>query len=367
MQDMHTFRNTAKMAAAILVLTGSANIATVAQPTHAPAQAPPAGVDGVLEQQLTDQAKTHHGRVALFATQLNTGKTVGIDPDEPVQTASTIKLTILFEAMEQVRAGKAHWDDKITLAPGDGVGGSGILGQLDAPLDLTLRDVLHLMVVLSDNTATNLAIDRLGIDNINARIAWMGLKDTHLYKKVMKPATGPMPADQAKFGLGKSTPREIARVMERIGRCQLATPGNTAVEKPEPLTAQDTAICAVAINMLRNQFYRFIPRYLEKIDATETGSGIANKTGSLNAVRVDVAIVAGKTGPMVIAIFTYDNQNTSWTADNEGELTIARLARTIVDAWSPTGIDGKSLVPGLGLAPAIVPPVSSNAGAAPSN
>jgi beta-lactamase class A len=102
--------------------------------------------------------------------------------------------------------------------------------------------------------------------------------------------------------------------------------------------------------MLRNQFYRdTIPRYLEKLDATETGSGTASKTGSLNAVRNDVAIVAGKSGPMVISIFTYENLDKSWTADNEGELTIAKMAKAIVDAWTPEGLDGKILVPGLGL------------------
>jgi beta-lactamase class A len=75
-----------------------------------------------------------------------------------------------------------------------------------------------------------------------------------------------------------------------------------------------------------------------------------------------VAIVAGKTGPMVLSIFMYDNVDTGWTADNEGELTIAKLAKAIVDAWSPEGIDGKTLVPGLGLAPA-----SPQGGAAASN
>jgi beta-lactamase class A len=308
------------------------------------------GTDGPLEGRLRGIADIHHGRVALYAKQLNSGRTAGIDPDVVVQTASVIKLTVLFEAMEQVRAGKAHWDDKIRLAPGDAVSGSGVLMFMDAPLELTLKDVLTLMVILSDNTATNLAIDRIGLDAVNARIAWMGLKDTHLYKKIGKPAVGPMPADQPKFGLGKTTPREMAGVMERIGRCELdeVVPGGAA---PAVLSETDKAICGVAMKMLRNQFYRdTVPRYLEKLDATETGSGIASKTGSLNAVRADVAIVAGKTGPMVLSIFTYENKDTGWTVDNEGEVTIAKLARAIVEAWSPDGIDGKTLVPGLGLA-----------------
>jgi beta-lactamase class A len=309
-----------------------------------------AGPDKALETTLAGIAQAHHGHVALYATQLNTGRSVGLDPDAVVQTASVIKLTILFEAMEQVREGKAHWDDKLSLAPGDAVPGSGLLLFLDTPLTLTLKDVLTLMVVMSDNTATNLAIDKIGLDAVNARIAWMGLKDTHLYKKIGKPAMEPMPPDQPKYGLGKTTPREMASVMERIGRCELAGPAQAAATGP--LSASDAAICAVAMHILRNQFYRdTIPRYLEKLDTTETGSGTASKTGSLNAVRADVAIVAGKSGPMVLSIFTYDNADTGWTADNEGELTIAKLARAIVEAWSPAGIDGKTLVPGLGLAP----------------
>jgi beta-lactamase class A len=312
--------------------------------------------DAGLEERLGGIAQAHHGKVALYAMQLNSGRVAGIDADTVVQTASVIKRTILFEAMEQVRAGKAHWDDKITLMPGDGVSGSGVLLFLDAPQTLTLKDVLTLMVVMSDNTATNLAIDKIGLDAVNARIAWMGLKDTHLYKKIGKPATEPMPEDQPKYGLGKSTPREMAEVMERIGLCALDGPGRLQVGAKRTIADGDNAICGVAMKMLRNQFYReTIPRYLEKMDSTETGSGTASKTGSLNAVRADVAIVAGKSGPMVLSIFTYDNADNGWTVDNEGEVTIAKLAKAIVESWSPGGIDGKSLVPGLGLAGPAMP------------
>jgi beta-lactamase class A len=331
----------------IVTVLAALGSSTVQAQKQAGTVTPEVRSEPLLESRLADLAKAHHGKVALFATQLNTGKTVGLDPDKVVQTASVIKLTILFEAMEQVREGKAHWDDKITLQPGDAVSGSGLLLFMDTPLTLTLKDVLTLMVIMSDNTATNLAIDKIGLDAVNARIAWMGLKDTHLYKKIGKASTEPMPADQPKYGLGKTTPREMATVMERIGLCELDSPGKSAAA---PLSEKDTAICGVAIKMLRNQFYRdTIPRYLEKLDKTETGSGTASKTGSLNAVRADVAIVAGKSGPMVLSIFTYDNEDTGWTVDNEGEVTIAKMAKAIVDAWSPEGIDGKTLVPGLGL------------------
>jgi beta-lactamase class A len=302
--------------------------------------------------------KEHHGKVALYGVQLKTGETLGIDSDLPVQTASDIKLAMLYYAMQQVRAGKARWDEKLVLKPGDPVSGSGMLTFFDTPLTVTLKDVLTLMVIVSDNTATNMAIDRFGVDPVNAEMTRMGLVNTHLYKKVMKPATVPMPADQPKFGLGKTTPYEMVTLMARIGRCQLHPLGERKTPTP-PVSdegfaaadAQDLAVCETGLKMLRNQFYReTIPRYLETVDSSENGTAIASKTGSLNSVRNDVAIVAGKSGPIVLAIFTYDNADHGWTVDNEGEVTIAKLAKVIVNAWSPEGIDGRTLVPGLGLA-----------------
>jgi hypothetical protein len=92
-----------------------------------------------------------------------------------------------------------------------------------------------------------------------------------------------------------------------------------------------------------------IALYAVQLKSGGSGAAIASKTGSLDDVRVDVAIVMGKAGPMVLSIFTYDNQDHGWTVDNEAEVTIAKVAKEIVTAWSPEGIDGKLLAPGLGL------------------
>ncbi len=307
-----------------------------------------------LKTAVDERAAAGNGRVALYAIQLKTGNSVGVDSDKPVQTASVIKLGILYEAMVAVREGRARWDEPVTLKKGEAVPGSGILTLLDAPLTITLKDALTLMVIVSDNTATNLMIDRFGLDKVNTRMEALGLKNTHLYKKVFKPAVGPMPADQPKFGLGKTTPREMATLMTYIGECKLHERGTaTAVGGAEFAATDDAdrAVCVVGLQMLKEQFYReTIPRYLESADVTTAGGvAIASKTGSLDAVRADVAIVMGKSGPMVLAIFTYDNRDHGWTVDNEGEMTIARLAKEIVSAWSPEGLDGKLLVPGLGL------------------
>jgi beta-lactamase class A len=285
--------------------------------------------DTALEAQLRGLTALHRGKVAIFAKDLNSGRMVAIQADTPVPTASVIKLTVLFEALKQVQAGKAHFEDRLRLTKDNQVEGSGVLSFFDTPQTLTLKDVLTMMIIVSDNTATNMAIDKLGLKKIDDRIQWLGLKDTWLYRKVSKPASGPMPPDQKQFGLGKTTAREMAAVMERFATCNLNAPGETA-----PPTPKDQKLCQVAMHMLRNQFYRnSIPRYLETIDTTEGESKIANKTGALDHVRNDVGVVDAKNGPVIISEFTWDNQDTSWTPDNSAEVLMAKAAKIIVDRW----------------------------------
>jgi len=309
----------------------------------------PAQEDAALDAQLEAIAAAHHGKIAVYAENLKTGQTASISADTPVQTASTIKMGILLDAAEQIRAGKATFDEKLVLNKDNQVPGSGALAQLDTPLGLTLKDVLTLMVILSDNTATNMAIDRLGLEHIDHTLRAAGTKQTWLYKKVYKPASGPMPADQPKFGLGKTTAREMAGLMTRFAQCRLElgnaakAPAAAAGADAAIVPAQDARICGTILHMLRNQQDRDdIPRYLEVLDTSENGSAIGNKTGALNAVRNDVALIASKSGLIVISAFTWDNQDESWTPDNEAQVTIAKVAKAIVSRWSPEGLDAAS-------------------------
>jgi beta-lactamase class A len=302
-----------------------------------PVAQPDSHSDQALEAELQKIAAAHHGTVTLFARNLKTGQTAALKPDELVKTASVIKLGILLDAAEQIRGGRAKLEEKLVLLRSNQVEGSGVLGLMDTPLELTLRDTLTLMVVLSDNTATNMAIDRLGLQHINATMASAGLKDTYLYKKVYVPASGPMPADQPKFGLGKTTAREMASLMTDLAECRLANDGHG----PQP---GDGPICGAMLHMLRSQQDRdSLPRYLETLDTGEHGSAIGNKTGALDAVRNDVALIATRNGPVVIAAFTQENADQRWTGDNEAEQTLGKLAKAIVDRWSPAGLDAAGI------------------------
>ncbi|HEX3660953.1 MAG TPA: serine hydrolase [Acidobacteriaceae bacterium] len=295
--------------------------------------------DAALTSKLQQSIAGFHGKVSLYAKDLATGQTVSLDADQPVPTASVIKLTVLYTALQQIRSGRVHFDDKLTLRHQDQVPGSGVLLFLDTPLTLTLKDALTLMIAVSDNTATNLVIDHLGLKAIDDEIAappptGLGLHNTWLYKKVYQPAEGPEPADQPQFGLGKTTAREMALVMERFVTCGLGPrPGAASSAVPIP---SDQDLCAAAMHMLKVQQDReMIPRYLEAIDTSEKDSAIADKIGTLDHVRNDVGAVYTRHGTIIISAFTHDNADTSWTPDNQAELLIASMAKTIVDAWVP--------------------------------
>lgn len=287
--------------------------------------------DSALTAKLQTLIGGFHGDVSFYAHDLATGRTVAINADQPVPTASVIKLAILYEALQQIRAGLVHFDDRITLSHADQVPGSGVLLFFDTPLNITFKDALTLMIALSDNTAANLSMDHVGIENVDDRLGSLGLNHTWLYRKVFQPATGPMPPDQKQFGLGKTTAREMAELMERFATCNLGPAPAAAAGAPS-----DKDLCAAAIHMLNVQFYRdAIPRYLEGNDSPAGITGIANKTGSLNHVRNDVGVIFTKHRTIVISAFTHDNADSSWTADNKAEVLIARLARQVVTDWSP--------------------------------
>lgn len=279
-----------------------------------------------LQKKLDKMAASYHGKVALYAKNLTTGETVAIDPNTPVQTASVIKLPLMLQAFEQVKAGKLSLSQPVTLTQDNQVIGSGVLQFMDPGLQLTLKDTITFMMILSDNTATNMVIDTVGLKPTNEMLARMGMKNTYFYKKVFKPTTEVMPPDQKKFGLGKTTAEEMAKVLESIYRCDIG----------------DRALCLEMITIMRNQQYQgMIPRYLQRKDSTEDLSAIADKVGELDDVRNDVALVYTVRGPIIISVFTYDNQDTSWTFENKAEIFIGRVAQAIVNQWAPGGLAPK--------------------------
>jgi beta-lactamase class A len=290
---------------------------------RSPATAPPEHVDETLQNQMNTYARHHRGKVSLFAKQLRTGRTVALNPDVPVNTASVIKLPIMLEAMHQVKEGRVSFNDMLPLRKEDQVSGSGVLLLFHTPAEINFETAIVLMITQSDNTAANLVLAHVGRENVNRRLQTMGLQSTVSIRPISRPKEGDQSPELKPFGIGRTTAREMAAVLESIERCDLA----------------DQKLCARMVDILQHQFWRnCIPHYLEDADTTEVASHVANKTGSLDHVRNDVGIVYTKNGPIVISAFTYENVDTSWTPENEGELLIARMAKAIVDGWAPDGL-----------------------------
>jgi beta-lactamase class A len=259
------------------------------------------------------------GKVYVYAKNLDTATTYSLNGDERVRTASTIKLPILTMVFQAVADGDARFTDELTLHDSDKVTGSGVLFEFSNGVKLPIRDVMHLMIVLSDNTATNLILERFTADRVNAMMDKLGLKQTRSNRKVRGDGTqlappsgwskaGKLPENE-RFGLGVTTPHEMVTLLEKIERGEVVSP-----EASKEMIAV----------LKRNQDNDCIRRY-----AGETP--VANKTGALDALRSDVGIVYAKTGRVAMAITCDGMPEINYGPDNKGALLIAKLARILVE------------------------------------
>jgi beta-lactamase class A len=270
-----------------------------------------------LQSLVQEKLRSFTGTVSLYARNLDTGEDFGVQPDRRVRTASTIKLPILVGVFAAVQQGKADWRETIEMRAEDKVSGSGVIRELHDGTKLTLRDLVHMMIVVSDNTATNLVLDRVPADFINAESHKLGLKQTRVLRKVLGPR-GPEGhsregrlAEFAPFGLGVSTPREMVSLIEKLERGEVVT-ADASREMLEILERQQ------------------LKDGIGRRRATET----ASKSGALDALRSDVGLVRSKGGRIVIAVTVDDMPRVDYSPDNVGNILIADLADTIIEGLS---------------------------------
>ncbi|HEX7089874.1 MAG TPA: serine hydrolase [Longimicrobiales bacterium] len=290
--------------------------ALVPAATATPAAAQPRPL-AALRPALEERIARHEGTVGVAVIDLATGDTLSIRGDEPFPTASIIKVPVLVEVFHQVEHGRLHLDDPIVLLDVDKRPGSGLLQYLTAPLQITVRDAALLMIALSDNTATNLLVDKIGIRSVGVRMDSLGLPRTELHSKVFDRASSIAPDSSARWGLGVTTPNEMARLLAMIYRGEAVSP-----EASKEM-----------MRMLRAQFYgEGIPRYLPP------GTRVAHKTGSINESRHDCGIVSSREPQRdyVLCVLTKENRDTSWRIDNEAHVLIADLARIVHEGLTGT-------------------------------
>lgn len=271
--------------------------------------------ESALASRIRPLIQAHRGQVAVAVKHLDSGEHFEHQADEPMPTASLIKFPVLLELYLQVLEGKVKLSDLVTLRDKDRVPGAGILTyHFSEGATFPLRDAARLMIAYSDNTATNLVLDRIGIDSTNKRMDSWGLKETRINAKVyLGKTTSVNPERSKKFGLGSTTANETIKLLEMVHRGKVATP----------------AMCKEMIEHLKNcqdkdTFRRLLP----------AGTVVAHKTGSVTGVRTDAGIIYCKGGPVAVCVLTAENEDRRWVPDNAGNLLCARVARAVYDHFT---------------------------------
>ena len=269
-----------------------------------------------LEQKIQAAIQGFPGSVSISAKNLDSGASYSLRGDEPVTTASTIKLPIMVELFAEAEKGNLDWNQKITLSEQDKVAGSGVLSEFSAGDALPIRDLMHLMIVVSDNTATNMILDRIGGDAVNTRMAQLGLKQTAVMHKIMgakfPTEEGKKPGNEG-WGIGRSSPQEMVTILEKLYRGELVS----------------KAASEEMIAVLKRQ------RDHDGAGRDMNDTVVASKAGALDHLRSDVAIVYAKRGSVAMAITVKEIPVVDYGVDNPGNLLISRLSQILVAGLAP--------------------------------
>ncbi len=265
-----------------------------------------------LEDQVRDAQAGFERRVGLYAKNLRTGAEFGQGADTRVQTASTIKVAILAGAYAAVAAGQASWEETLTLTDDRKAAGAGVLLEMNDGLRLTLRAAVHLMIVVSDNTATNLVLDWIGADAVNDCLDSLGLESIRCLRRIGGGGDSRAAAlpENSGFGIGVATPRSFVGLLE-------------ALEAGRVVSAEASA---EMLGILQRQQQRLgIGRH------PQSGVSYANKPGALDRLRSDIGLIRSAGGSLALAITCDQLPETNWSVDNPASLLIARLSEILID------------------------------------
>lgn len=262
---------------------------------------------------LVELLESHRGTVAAAAKHLPSGEEFSFQADRPMPTASLIKLPIMATAYHAAEEGQLDLDALVTLKEEDKVPGSGVLtANFSAGLKMPLYDAIRLMIAFSDNTATNLVIDQLGLPATSEYMDQLGLSNTRLHAKVFRRDTSIAPERSREFGLGSTSADDMIKLLEQIESGELIS---------------KRASRAIYEHLLACESTSKVPRYLPE------GTKVAHKTGSVSAARCDAGIIETPKGPVAFCILTGDNEDRSWGDENEAELLAAEFGRAIYAHW----------------------------------
>lgn len=282
-----------------------------AQPSTPPKPAAFIRADtATLRRTLDSIAAAHHGIVGYSIIDVENGDRLSLRGDEKFPTASLIKVPILVTVHDLVRRGMLSLDDPISMLKIDQVPGSGILQYMHNGLNLTVNDAAALMITISDNTATNLLLDRIIIRRVWDKMDSLGLKQTRVHSKSFLRNSSVAMDSSVRYGLGVTTPNEMARLFELLARGKAVSP------------AADSTMLAL---LEKNTYDRMLQRYAGGVRA-------AHKDGEGNEVRTECSLFYLR-NRVIACVLTQKNADQRWVVDHEAELTMARMGEAVVKAW----------------------------------
>jgi len=244
--------------------------------------------------------------------------------DEIFPTASTIKTAIMAKAFEEIEVGRLRYDETLPITPEDVRDGAGVLQFFREKQSVSVKLLLHLMITLSDNTATVMLARRLGTLEVNRYLERLGLKRTRLLM-LHPPDDKELKALRERWGMGMTTPNEMVELLDAIRTERAGSP----------------AACDRMLRILSHQFY-------DDLIGTSAPPWVvtATKSGAIERSRSDTGIVFSPSGVYILAVYTKEAEDTRWTPDNEGEVAIREVARAVWrfyhprDKWQPpTGME----------------------------
>ncbi len=286
----------------LLPACAQGQLATTAAPQRADTMA--------LRRTLDSIAGAHRGVVGYSVRNVDTGERLDRRGDETFSTASLIKVPILVALFDLIEQKKLALDDPLTVLAIDQVPGSGVLQFFKPGATITVNDAAWLMMTLSDNTATNLILDRIIIRRVWEKMEALGLPHTKVHSKSFLRIASVAMDSSVKYGFGVTTPNEMSALFEMIARGKAVSP----------------AADSVMLRMLENgDNSALLLRYA-------AGTRAAHKWGGTDQVRTDCALFFRQTR-VVACVLTKDNEDRSWRIDNEAQVTIARMGEAIVRAW----------------------------------
>jgi beta-lactamase class A len=265
---------------------------------------------GALRRTLDSLASRHRGVVGYTVHDLDTGERLERRGDETFPTASLIKVAVLVTVFDLVERKMLSLDDPLTVLKIDKVPGSGQLRFLHDNATITVRDAAWLMTTLSDNTATNLLLDRIIIRRVWDKMEQLGLPHTKVHSKSFLRNSSVAVDSSVKYGLGVTTPNEMARLFALLAAGKAVAP------------AADSTMLDI---LAHNEDYTKLQRFVEGLD-------VPHKTGDTDQVRTECALFPLQSR-VVACVLTKDNEDKRYMIDNEAQVMMARMGEAVVRAW----------------------------------